>query len=162
METHLQLAALAFPVILSSVYSPVFIPLSSESQGGFCSINLCQKKSCSLAEVQACIELTSQLTLDLNSLTSCLPPLLLTKRRLSPNLACVMSITTVSWFFLKRCSSIQPMKITLQGIPKCGELQGKKRLICLKTFCHENDSQGKGNVTSIAKMREIANADLQI
>lgn len=43
------------------------------------------------------------------------------------------------------------MKTNLQGIPKCGELQGHKRLICLQTFCHENDSQGESCITFIAK-----------
>lgn len=47
------------------------------------------------------------------------------------------------------------MKITLQGIPKCRELQGNQRLMCLKAFCCENDSQGESYITFIVKMRKI-------
>lgn len=47
------------------------------------------------------------------------------------------------------------MRITLHGIPKCRELQGNKRLMCLKAFCRENDSRGESYITFTAKMREI-------
>lgn len=48
METHLQVASLAFPVVLSSVYLSVHISFCSQSQRGFFPTKTCLAKSCYL------------------------------------------------------------------------------------------------------------------